>query len=103
MFCVIYEFKIKPSLKEQFLESWSDFTKAICRMNGSLGSRLHSTGDPQVYIAYAQWPSQDAFENAAPIEKYTEEEQLSRSKMVEATEEIKVLHKLNMVKDLLES
>ncbi len=39
--------------------------------------------------------------NAAPIEKYTEEEQLSRSKMVEATEEIKVLHKLNMVEDLL--
>jgi len=101
MFCVIYEFKIKPNLKEQFLESWSDFTKAIYRMNGSLGSRLHTTDDPGIYIAYAQWSSEVVFENAVPIEKYSKKEQLSRSKMVEATEEIKVLHKLNMIEDLL--
>ena len=43
MFCVIYEFSVKKEKEEQFLKSWSEFTEAIYRVNGSLGSRLHTT------------------------------------------------------------
>ena len=101
MFCVVYEFKVKKEKKEVFLKAWSDFTKAIYRVNKSLGSRIHSTENPSVYIAYAQWRSEEAFNNAAPAESYTKEEQASRSLMSNATEEIKVIYKLNLLQDLL--
>jgi len=101
MFCVIYEFKIKLKHKEQFLDSWRDFTEAIYRKNGSLGSRLHATDNTDIYIAYAQWPSEEAYKNVAAIEEYAQEEQLVRSKLVEATKEINVLNKLHVIEDLL--
>lgn len=101
MFCVIYEFKIHQDKKDQFIKAWSDFTKAIYQINGSLGSRLHATNDPSIYVAYAQWPSEEKFDNAAPLFSYTEEEQAARKAMTESTVDIKVLHKLNMIEDLL--
>lgn len=101
MFCVIYEFKIKKDFKDQFLKSWSEFTKAIYRVNGSLGSRIHSTEDPEKYIAYAQWHSEEAFNNAAPIEDYSEREQQARQDMSDSTLEINILSKLNLIEDQL--
>jgi len=103
MFCVIYEFKIKVEKKDVFLKAWSDFTKAIYRVNGSLGSRIHSTEDPKTFIAYAQWPSEEVFDKTAPIESYTTEEQQARRAMSESTTEIKVVHKLSVIEDLLKS
>lgn len=101
MFCVIYEFKIKADQKDFFLKAWSDFTKAIQRVNGSLGSRIHSTKDSKVYIAYAQWPSEDSFNNAASTDSYTQKEQDARKQMSDSTTEVRVLHKLNLIEDLL--
>ena len=101
MFCVVYEFKINKDLKDQFLTSWSDFTEAIYRLNGSLGSRIHSTENPEIYIAYAQWPSEKVFNNMTHLQSYSSEEQLARKNMSEATLEIKILHKLNVVSDQL--
>jgi len=63
MYCIIYRFKVHESKNEQFIKSWSEVTSAFLNSCGSLGSRLHASGDRE-YIAYAQWPSRESFEAA---------------------------------------
>jgi heme-degrading monooxygenase HmoA len=66
MFCVIYCWRIKPELEEQFIEKWSDITRIFVDDLGGKGSRLHR-GEDGLFYAYAQWSSdeerQKAFEN----------------------------------------
>ena len=63
MFCVIYKFTVKKGQEEQFQKSWSKVTKAFIDHCDALGSRLHHISD-QDYIAYAQWPSRQAWKKA---------------------------------------
>jgi hypothetical protein len=57
--CVIlYRWKLKPGLEQQFIECWSKATANLLRL-GSLGSRLHK-GDDDIWYGYAQWPSAQA-------------------------------------------
>ena len=86
MFCVIYKFKIKEGFNSQFEQSWADFTDAIYRVRGSLGSRLHKTDDSQVYVAYAQWPSREIFEENVPYERNSNEDLLARKNMIETVD-----------------
>lgn len=58
MFTVLYRWRIKPGLEEQFVESWSAVTKYYRSEHGSLGSRLHRAQDGSFY-GYAQWPSEE--------------------------------------------
>jgi heme-degrading monooxygenase HmoA len=60
MYSVLYEFKVKPEMEEQFVKSWSALTKLIYKHEGSLGSRLHKKSDLE-YIAYALWPNKAKF------------------------------------------
>ena len=83
MFCVVYNFTIKEGMNAQFEKSWADFTEAIYRERGSLGSRLHRTDDPQAYVAYAQWPSKEIFNEDFPIEKFSKTDQEARQRMTE--------------------
>lgn len=101
MFCVIYEFKIKPGHSEQFEQAWSDFTEAIHRVCGSLGSRLHKTSDPFTYVAYAQWPSKEVFERKIPQEAYSKAEWSRREAMTSALENSKKIYELEMSHDRL--
>lgn len=66
MFIILYRWRIKPQLEQQFIESWSEITKFYREIFGSLGSRLHR-GDDGLFYGYAQWQSAEqrekAFEN----------------------------------------
>ncbi len=59
---VLYRWKIKPGLEDQFIDSWSRVTQSLLE-RGSLGSRLHRGADGTWY-GYAQWPSNAVLEKA---------------------------------------
>lgn len=54
-FVVLYRWKIKPGLEDQFAESWSRVTQFLLE-SGSLGSRLHK-GVEDTWYGHAQWPN----------------------------------------------
>ena len=60
MFCVVYEFKLRPDQHERFREAWHQVTRDVIVDYGSLGARLHSC-DEDTWIAYAQWPDREAW------------------------------------------
>ena len=60
-FGVIYRWKLKPGLEEQFRHGWEATTQLLMSTRGALGSRLHRAEDG-TWIAYAQWPSKAAWE-----------------------------------------
>jgi hypothetical protein len=101
VYCVIYEFKVKPSKTGEFESSWSAFTDAIYRVCGSRGSRLHKTEDPLIYVAYAQWPSKEIFERELPLSGYTQEELQARTAMKESVESVKKVYCLTVSDDKL--
>lgn len=101
MFCVVYEFKVKAGQAHEFERSWSDFTEAIYRVCGSLGSRLHKTTDPLIYVAYAQWPSKEIFERKIPQESYRPEEWSQREVMTKTLENSKKVYELEVHDDHL--
>ena len=41
MFCVVYEFKVRSGYNAEFESAWADFTEAIFRVCGSLGSKIY--------------------------------------------------------------
>ena len=89
MFCVIYRWRIKPELEDQFIESWSEITKILISDCGGKGSRLHR-GEDGLFYAYAQWNSdedrQKAFQN---FPKTTASEKM-REAITESFSEIKL-------------
>ena len=100
MYTVIYSFSVKSGHLDEFFDGWEGLTKLIYEFEGSLGSRLHKV-DALNYIAYAQWPSKEVFDNAG--DNLPESADIFRSKMRSACEEVKTLHKMEVVKDLLKS
>lgn len=99
MFCVIYKFNVIRSKEAQFIDAWSKMTKYIIDNHGGLGSRLHkdSLGD---FIAYAQWPSQEAWV-ACKLDSQSALALISlmRECYVENAQ-VQVLHKLDLISDL---
>lgn len=100
MFTVIYTFRAIEGRQDSFIEAWSELTKLIYKHEGSLGSRLHHESGVD-YIAYAQWPDEETWDKAggnlpAIADKW-------RQQMRESCEEIKTIHKLEVVEDLLQS
>ena len=81
MYCVIYEFQVIPGENLRFEKAWSEFTEAIFRVRGSLGSRLHKTIDTDVYVAYAQWPSRDVFQAQVLDSAFSDSEREARENM----------------------
>lgn len=71
MFIVLYRWKIKPELEQQFIEAWSEVTAYYRENHDSLGSRLHR-GSDGLFYGYAQWKSADdrqkAFSSPANLE-----------------------------------
>lgn len=96
MFVVIYSFKIKLEEKAVFFKVWREMTMAIRENCGGLGSRLHQKSDSE-YIAYAQWPDENTFNNALFPKQFEE----LKSKLKNTTKSISILHKLKMIDDLL--
>lgn len=100
MFCVIYSFESKPGKEQEFIDAWEGLTKLIYQYEGSLGSRLHQESDGK-YIAYAQWPSKEGWENSG--DKLPKEAEQFSKQMKEACLKIETIFQLEMVNDKLES
>lgn len=98
MFIVLYSFEPKPEKEITFLNAWGALTNLIYEYEGSLGSRLHKKESGK-YIAYAQWPSKEQFEQSGS--NLPEEANLQRDLMRDSCEKIEVLDKFEVVEDLL--
>jgi heme-degrading monooxygenase HmoA len=98
MFCVIYTFKVFPHAEARFEEAWRELTYLIRDFEGGLGSRLHREegGD---YVAYAQWPSQERWEQSGG--RLPAEAEKWRKQMKETCSAIEMLRQFQMVTDLL--
>jgi heme-degrading monooxygenase HmoA len=101
MFIAVYEMIAKTGREKEFEIAWADVTEAIYRVRGSLGSRLHLSEKPRVYIAYAQWPSRQIFEDNTRSHSFTPEERAAFTRMSDAAETISTVHKLETVDDRL--
>jgi len=66
MFCVIYRWKLHSGKEAQFEKAWAEATQLIRSHQGGLGSRLHHCSNG-TFIAYAQWPDQQTWEQASNI------------------------------------
>ncbi|HWO18235.1 MAG TPA: antibiotic biosynthesis monooxygenase [Kofleriaceae bacterium] len=64
MFVVQYRWRLVPGTEEAFRTAWRAMTVAIRARHGTSGSRLHRTDDGEL-VAYAVWPSRQAWEAAA--------------------------------------
>ena len=100
MYCVIYQFVVKAGSETQFENAWKGLTELIYEYEGSLGSRLHLSENGE-YIAYAQWPSKEVFDNAG--NNMPEKANEFRKQMKESYSEIKTLFKLEKQNDLLKN
>lgn len=98
MFSVIYSFQVKEDKIKQFEENWSKLTELIYQYEGSLGSRLHKS-DKLNYLAYAQWPDKETWENSG-TKMPGFSKKISR-KMKESCVKIETVHELEVINDLL--
>ena len=63
-FCVVYRWRIREGAEADFLDAWQQVTEELRVTGGGLGSRVHRS-DEGFWVAYAQWPSRAAWENAS--------------------------------------
>lgn len=98
MYSILYLFRIKINKRKEFINAWENLTTIIYNNKGSLGSRLHKKSDNE-YIAYAQWPSEDMFDNAG--DNLPKEAIAFREVMRKSCEKVEMLYKLEVVSDLL--
>lgn len=63
MFVAQYRWRLHPGSEDAFRTAWRAMTAAIRARHGTSGSRLHRTDDGEL-VAYAVWPSRDAWEAA---------------------------------------
>lgn len=101
MFIALYEFTVKPDKTAEFKAAWYETTQGIYAELGSLGSRLHSTTQDNLFIGYAQWPSR-AFREAIDgglSPKY----EAARHRMKECLLASKTLHEMQVESDYLHS
>ncbi len=97
MFCVIYRWRIKPELEEQFIANWTAMTRFYVEERGGWGSRLHR-GEDGLFYAYAQWQSAEAREKAFQNVPEMPERQKMREAIIESLPEIR----LEFLSDLLQ-
>ena len=96
MFTVLYRWKIKPELEDQFIKAWSEVLEYYVKNFDSLGSRLHR-GTDGIYYSYAQWKSAEHREKA-----FSERIEMSaRDKMREAIDKTFEAVELEVLSDFL--
>ncbi|MGI8787928.1 MAG: hypothetical protein ACR2HG_09230 [Pyrinomonadaceae bacterium] len=91
MFVVLYRWRVKSNLEQQFVESWSAITSYLRSEYDSLGSRLHR-GDDGIWYGYAQWKSAGQREQAfaSQSEMISEASQKMREAVAESFPEIQL-------------
>jgi heme-degrading monooxygenase HmoA len=103
MFVALYEMTAKPGCEDGFERAWALVTDAIYRVRGSLGSRLHKTEKPGVYIAYAQWPSREVYEDESGKDNLTGIEKDAFDQMKRSASQIRTLHLMEVSDDRLKT
>ncbi|MDQ3061562.1 MAG: antibiotic biosynthesis monooxygenase [Acidobacteriota bacterium] len=98
MFVVLYRWRIRPNLEQQFVENWSARTAYLREKYDSLGSRLHR-GSDGIWYGYAQWKSAEQREKAFDAESSEVSE--TSQKMREAIEESFPEIQLEVISDYL--
>jgi len=63
MLIVLYRWRIRNGMEQQFINAWSEVTAFIRENYDSLGSRLHRDKDG-IYYGYAQWKSAEQRQQA---------------------------------------
>lgn len=98
MFIAIYRCQVKSGYEEQFIQNWHKLTQLIYQNQGGLGSRLHQNyHQKNEYIAYAQWPSRELWEqaNQQPLD-WSEARKLMR----ESCSHLETIYQLEVIDDL---
>lgn len=85
MYVAVYAWRVKPGYEEQFREAWRRGTRAITRIYGSCGSRLHRSSDGR-YIGYAEWPDEASWRRAFAA-KMVYDDPEARAMFIEALQE----------------
>jgi heme-degrading monooxygenase HmoA len=67
-FVVIYRWRVAVDQEASFVAAWRRLTALIAERRGGLGSRLHRASDG-TFVAYAQWPSEEAWREAGERNK----------------------------------
>ena len=98
MYIVIYEFKVKENNTQKFIDSWKTMLNLIKLHEGTLDSSLHKQKELH-YIAYAQWPSKEIFDNSG--KKLPKNVSEIRKNMTNSCEVIKTAYHLEVEADLL--
>lgn len=98
MFSVIYTFKVKAGQEKALMESWKGLTHLIYKYEGSLGSKLHRDQNGN-FVAYAQWPSKEVWENAGSKLPKQETDRF-RKQMKNSCIQIETEYELDLVEDL---
>jgi hypothetical protein len=97
MFIVVYRWGVLGGLEDQFQRAWMTLTEEIKQDHGGLGSRLHRSADGS-WIAYAQWPSREAWEAAGTGQQAPSS---ARQQMAAAITSYEILLQMEVVSDLL--
>ena len=87
IFCVLYRWRLRDDLVEQFRRGWLEVTELYLEQAGSLGSRLHHCEDG-TWAAYAQWPDRAAWEAAGQAGFTADGHDLMREAVAERFEPI---------------
>ncbi len=67
-FVVLYRWRVAADKEASFVAAWRRVTALMVERRGGLGSRLHRASDGTL-LAYAQWPSEEAWRAAAERNK----------------------------------
>lgn len=100
MFIAVYEFKVIQGRDEAFRSAWLKLTEGIYQSYGSRGSRLHISAQPNMYVAYAQWPSRDDWAN--PKGALPAEFDQAKAQMMACLESSKTVYELEVTDDFLQ-
>jgi len=100
MFCVVYEFEVTQNNENEFKEIWHYLTLVIREKCGGLGSRLHKeTTRDNIWIAYAQWPSKNDWNQ--PTSDANNQLVRLRDRMKAICQNIRTIYQLDVIDDLL--
>jgi quinol monooxygenase YgiN len=82
-FAVLYRWRLRAGMEQQFLQQWSSSTERIMKEEGGLGSRLHQAEDG-TWVGYAQWPDRATWEHARSL---SSTDPAGRQRFLDAIEE----------------
>jgi quinol monooxygenase YgiN len=73
---LINVFETKPEQQQELIDQWIRFVEAVTDEPGMIGAALHRSTDGTRVVNYAQWRSEEDFENF--VQKYREQMEARR-------------------------